>query len=429
MNAAIGKMMPKPKIIVLTGTTALGKSYIASKMAHLLNGELISADSVKVYKNLDVGSNKKALLSNATHFNVPLHLCNILDPGEQFNVGDFVNRTQLIVDDILKRNKVPIIVGGSAMYIDTFLSCQTKSDHNLTPMKNPEIYEKLKEMTKDETWEQSLERLREVDPVTATKLGKNDYFRLLRALEIYHTTGQSKSQLESLSNSTIQEESPYDIRAFVFNVPRIELYRSIDTRCEEMVKGGLLEETFENFYNKPAKEYDNIAIGYKSCLNLINMENEHIDQQAFQKFLFEFQTRTRNLGKRQLSWYRNSKVVDYFWINTKNVKVDSKSKQIQTQNSETEGLLDKLMELVLLDECEYKLIVKKSDSECVMGGTSKAEQLELRTYVANNRFYSADKQGIKRIMEEINKIYQLKETYKKNEGNMNMNNQEKETLQ
>lgn len=417
----------KPKLIVLTGTTAVGKSRLAVMLAQKLNGELVNADSVKVYKHLEVGSNKQSVVKSAKSHNIPLHMVDVVDPGEVYNVGHFVKDVNKVVADIHARGRVPILVGGSAMYIDRFLS----RDHTLVPEVNEQVMVKINSELQNMTWEEGLDRLRAFDPISASKLLKNDYLRLSRALEMFESHGVIKSELQHKQPD--KASIPFDVRAFVFSQPRLPLYRSIDARCEDMLVEGLMEETFEHFYGGGQTPS---IIGYLDFLAYVESSDDTITEESFLNFLDSFQTKTRNLAKKQITWFRHSKVADYFWLGAEDpteLKRQEKRIRVKTGHKDpvtefrvstpepgpslirTEMELSRVSQLLCkLVDCDTEEFLKQRElySQKDRFDLRETDQRQLRCYVsANRRFCPHTREGRQNIQKALARLFELKRQY------------------
>ncbi len=289
--------MQKAFIPIIAGPTASGKTSLSIELAKRLNGEIVSADSMQIYKTMDVATAKptEEEMQGIVH-----HLIGIIEPDEEFSVAQYKNRAIPAIEDILSRGKLPIVVGGTGLYIDTliknteFLDYE-KSDIRLT----------LEARFNNEGILGLWDELNTVDPYTAEKLHLNDTKRIIRALEVYHTTGKTMSEQRELSHIT---ESPYDWCLIGLNAENRQfLYDRINLRVDLMLKAGLLEEAIA-FYSSNASQTAVQAIGYKELKPFI-YGNVSLDS-AVEKLKME----TRRYAKRQLTWFRRYSGMNWFMI-------------------------------------------------------------------------------------------------------------------
>ena len=279
----------KPIVLVLTGPTAVGKTELSCSLARRLGGEIVSADSVQIYQSLDIGSAKPSL---QVRQEIPHHLIDRLSLAESFDVVAFYREAHQTCHDILARGNQPIVVGGSGFYLDTFLNGLPKG-----PPPNPSLRLHLKKELQERGASQLYRELAEQDPLYAATLSPNDHKKLLRALEIYRSTGHPPSHFAGRKPRT----RTYDLRTFVLHRPRSSLYARIDQRCLSMLEQGFLDEVralqrggFS--LDSPASK----AIGYRQALLSLTEETE--EEEA--NFLATFQKVSRHYAKRQLTWLR-----------------------------------------------------------------------------------------------------------------------------
>lgn len=282
---------PKKKVIVIAGPTACGKTSFAISLAELINGEIISADSMQVYRGMDIGTSKA---TKEQCERIPHHLINTREITEPFNVVDFYYEARHCCQLILSREKVPIIVGGSGFYLHSLLYGPPSG-----PPSVPELRKTLEEEIEEKGSEVLFERLKELDPQYANTITKNDKQKIVRALEILTLTGKKVSKLSWKGRRRPQN---YDFHCWFLNRPRESLYKRIDKRCDRMLADGFLEEV-EYLNNKglPANTSAAQAIGYRQALDFLKTERTPED---YQKFVASFKQATRNYAKRQLTWFR-----------------------------------------------------------------------------------------------------------------------------
>ena len=300
--------MKKQKIIVVVGPTASGKTALAIKIAKAVKGEIISADSMQIYKGMDIATAKptKEERAEAVH-----HLIDFLPQDKSFSVADYVKLARDCITDISSRGRIPVIAGGTGLYIDTLID-----NINLPNEKgDPDYREHLADIAKEKGNGAVLEMLREIDPEQAEKLHENNLNRIIRSLEIYKTTGITMS--EHIKNSRL-EESPYDPIYFGINYDREALYERINKRVDIMLNDGLIDETVE-FYKNYSSRTAASAIGYKELkpyLDGVISLDEAVEN---------LKRATRNYAKRQITWFkRNSRII---WLDV-------------TDNSDTEDLAE-----------------------------------------------------------------------------------------
>ncbi len=279
------------KVIVVCGPTASGKTALAVELAKLYNGEVISADSMQIYTDMNVASAKAAPEEQQ---GIPHHLMGFLDPKESFSVADFVKLCDEAVRDILSRGKTPIICGGTGLYISSFVDNIAFDDSK----RDPEFRERMRRFAEENGASALLERLRSVDPETAAALHENNIGRIIRALEVYETTGHTISQAKAMSRST---PSPSEFIMMTIDFEdRERLRERINRRVDIMMKNGLLDEARECFAqpNRPTAAQ---AIGIKELYPYLRGERELSD------CVEELKLRTRQYAKRQMTWFRRDK--------------------------------------------------------------------------------------------------------------------------
>ena len=296
--------MKKP-LIILTGPTAVGKTDLSIQLAKAVNGEIISADSMQVYKEMNIGSAKiqPEEMKGVSHY-----LVDEIEPEEEFNVVRFQTMAKNAMKTIYQKGKIPVIVGGTGFYIQALLY-----DIDFTDTTEDFDYRRELEQLAQEKGNEFLhEMLRKVDPKAAQEIHENNRKRVIRALEYYRDTGK---QISKHNEQQRQNESPYQFAYFVLNRDRRELYRRIDQRVDQMMKQGLLEEV------KRLKERgctSNMVsmkgLGYKELLDYLNGMN------SLEEAVRIIKRDTRHFAKRQLTWFKREKEVD--WI-----ELDGKTEQ------------------------------------------------------------------------------------------------------
>ena len=287
--------MDKIKVIAVVGPTASGKSRLAIELAKQCNGEIVSCDSMQIYREMDIGTAKA---SPAEREEVPHHLLDTTDPMEKCDLCDFAKMAHDAIADIVARGKTPILCGGTGLYVDNILY-----DTTLSEASGDEEYRKsLDDKTNDELYEM----LKAVDPVCAEANHKNNRRRVVRALEIFHTTGKTKTEWDAASRTKTPR---YD--ALIIGLcaaDREFLYRRIEVRVDEMMAMGLAEEV-ARLYPKMGSTAAQ-AIGYKEIWRAISGEC------TMQEAVEELKTATRRYAKRQLTWFRANPAVAWMDIST-----------------------------------------------------------------------------------------------------------------
>ncbi len=288
-------------LIILTGPTNSGKSETALALARKLDTEIISTDSLQVYKYFDIGTAKPPL---AVREEIPHHLIDILEPDEEFNAFDFKTRALEIIRELMSRNKIPILVGGTGLYIKVLTE-----DYDCAEGASPEIREKIRQDIRDQGVEKVYQELQRVDPEYATKISETDSLRIERALGVYLDTGKRFSEFHESDSPTA---SQFPIHTFILERDRTELYSQIDQRVDKMIKDGLAREVqsiLERGYSpdlKPCK-----SIGYAQMIQY-HQGNLDLDRAAY-----EIKRETRHYAKRQLTWFRKMNNADKLPVDSK----------------------------------------------------------------------------------------------------------------
>lgn len=284
-----------PILIQVLGPTGVGKSKIAVTLAEKIAGEIISADSMQVYKYFDIGTDK---IKEEDKKNIPHFLIDILDDCSQFNASIFLEKSFQISQEILKRGHVPIVCGGTALYLKTMIKGIFPEN------KQKKITRKeLKEIINREGTGYLWDRLHEVDPQYAAKIGKNDAVRIVRAMEIYYNNECPPSEMFK------KTETPFKGFRFLrigLNIDREKLYRGIENRVDNMIARGLVEEVkrLRNRYPPLCPPFK--SVGYKEIVMYLDKE---IDFETAVKLIKQH---SRNFAKRQLSWFKQEKDIKWF---------------------------------------------------------------------------------------------------------------------
>lgn len=291
--------MPKEFLAVI-GATASGKSALALRLASRLGGEIVSCDSMQIYRGMDVGTAKPTTDEMRS---VPHHMIDVADPGEDFSAGDYAERASRAIDDIISRGKMPIVCGGTFLYLDSLTEIASLSEAS----KDKALREKLQKFAEEHGAGALHEKLREVDPESALAIHENNVKRVIRAIEIYETTGKPKSEWDRLSKEV---EPPYRARRLMIAYhDRAVLYRRIDERVDAMMEQGLEEEAralYVKGYLSPERIASQ-AIGYKEFIDFFEGRATMSDVAATIK------QSSRNYAKRQLTWLRRYDDVMTVW--------------------------------------------------------------------------------------------------------------------
>ncbi len=281
----------KTKIICIVGPTASGKTALGAELAVQLNAEIISADSMQVYKNMPIAT---AVASEEEKRGIPHHLVEFLNCDESFSVADFVNLAKQKIDDISSRGKVAIIVGGTGLFIDSLVKNIKFSDVGV----DDEIRETLKAKTTDELYDE----LKSVDEKAAKEIHKNNRKRVIRALELYYG-GISKTQQ---NDESMLQENPYEALYIGINYKdRSVLYDRINRRVDNMIENGLVEESKNALENATGTSKQ--AIGHKELAPYFKGEI------SFDEAVDNLKKETRHYAKRQLTWFRKNKNIIWFY--------------------------------------------------------------------------------------------------------------------
>ncbi len=287
----------KPKVIVIVGPTASGKTALSIELAKKIDGEIISCDSMQIYKDMNIGSAKPTIeeMQGIKHY-----MIDIAEPTERFSVAEYKKRSEEAIEEILQKGKFPIIVGGTGLYANSLIY---NIEYNEI-MLDEEYRKNLMKIAETEVGLATLyEKARSIDPVAMKKISSNDKKRIIRVLEIKHSTGKNKTELELESR---KNEVKYEYKVFAINMPREILYDRINKRVDIMIENGLIDEV-ENIIEK-YKEFPTAmqAIGYKEIV--MYLKGELTKQEAIEKIKQE----SRRYAKRQITWFK--KIEDIKWI-------------------------------------------------------------------------------------------------------------------
>ncbi|MFD2628467.1 tRNA (adenosine(37)-N6)-dimethylallyltransferase MiaA [Oceanobacillus kapialis] len=293
----------KQTVIAIIGPTAVGKTKLSIEVAKQFNGEIISGDSMQVYKGMDIGTAKVSIEEME---DVPHYMIDIKEPWESFSVAEFQTRVKHHIEDIAAKGKLPILVGGSGLYLQAALY-----DYNFANKKRDVIItEKLEKQLEEEGSIRLYNRLKELDPVQAHKIHPNNTRRVIRALEIYETTGMTMTKWQESQQLT----SPYHLHVVGLEMDREVLYSRINDRVDKMLEEGLVKEV-EALYEKGYKDTPAMkGIGYKEFIPFFEMH------QSLDETIATLKQNSRRFAKRQYTWFRNKMDVNWYLLSQENTR-------------------------------------------------------------------------------------------------------------
>ena len=286
----------KPIVYVIGGPTASGKSKLAVELAKKVNGEIISADSMQIYKEMNIGTAKvnKEEMQGVQHY-----LVDFVSPDERYSVSNFKKDAEKAIEEILEKGKTPIVVGGTGLYIDSLIYGIEFQNEEV----DLEYREKLNKIADEEGLENLYKKAQEIDPEAMKKISINDRKRIIRVLEIYHKTGKTKTEQELQSR---KNEVKYEYKVFAITMDREKLYERIEKRVDFMIAQGLIEEVkqiLEKYHTFPTAMQ---GLGYKEVVEYL--EGSCTKEEMIEKIKKE----TRHYAKRQLTWFRKNKEI--IWL-------------------------------------------------------------------------------------------------------------------
>lgn len=299
----------KPKVVVIVGPTASGKTALSIELAKKLDGEIISSDSMQIYKDMDIGTAK---VTKEEAQGIKHYLVDFVSPDQRYTVSDFKKDAETAIKEILEKGKVPIVVGGTGLYVNSLIYGieyqDMKIDENYRNMlmeraEDPQELEKL--------WEEA----NRIDPEAMTKISRNDKKRIIRVLEIYKATGKTKTEQEILSR---QKGTEYDYKVFGISMDREKLYERINLRVDLMIQAGL-EDEVKNLLNKYSEFPTAMqGLGYKEV-------KEYFDGIITREDMIDkIKQESRRYAKRQLTWFRRNNEI--IWLD----KDDGMEKNLKT---------------------------------------------------------------------------------------------------
>ena len=303
--------LDKPRIVAIGGPTASGKTALSVKLASEFQGEIISADSMQIYRGLDVGTAK---VTPEETQGVPHHLVDIVGPEQSFSVADYVQAARACAEQIAQRGNLPFVVGGTGLYLSSLLNGIQFTPHKPTTEVRATLEQELAEKGREALYEE----LCRLDPEGAASVHPNNTPRLLRALELYRTTGRTMSQQKAASRP---QTPPYHVLLLILNDPdREALYRRIDSRVDRMAEQGLLEEARRVWQNRECWHTAAQAIGYKELFPYFEREAE------LGPCLDDLKQASRRYAKRQLTWFR--RMEGAHWLDVSDPETPAKARQL-----------------------------------------------------------------------------------------------------
>ncbi|UQZ81679.1 tRNA dimethylallyltransferase [Paenibacillus konkukensis] len=285
----------KPGLLVLVGPTAVGKTKLSLRLAAEYGAEIISGDSMQVYRGMDIGTAK---VTSEERELVPHHLIDIHDPDHPFSVAEFQERAREKIADIHAQGKLPFIVGGTGLYVESV--CY---EYQFSESGSDEHFREAQRLYAEEHGNEALlERLREVDPESAQRLHANDQRRIIRALEIFHLTGERLSEQLKVQ----KKQSPYELCIIGLTMDRALLYKRIEERIDLMIEQGLVDEVRRLQEHGYGRQHISMqGLGYKEILGYLE------GAVPLEEAVLQLKQDTRRFAKRQLSWFRHMKDIEW----------------------------------------------------------------------------------------------------------------------
>ena len=300
-------MEKKPPLLILTGPTAVGKTALSIALAREVQGEIISADSMQVYRYMDIGSAK---IRKEEMCGVPHYLIDCLNPEEEFNIYVFQQMAKKAMAQIYANGHVPIVVGGTGFYIQSLIY-----DILFEEEEDDGIRQKYEQLLTEKGEKYLHDLLEKVDTVSAEKIHFHNNKRVIRALEFYEKNHYPISEHNEMQQ---HRESPYEFRYFVLNDDREKLYQKIELRVDEMVQNGLIDEVKhlkEMGYHRGMDSMQ--GLGYKEILDYLD------DKITLEEAIYRIKRDTRHFAKRQLTWFRRER--DVIWVDKSEIGADTEA--------------------------------------------------------------------------------------------------------
>lgn len=305
--------MNRPKVIVICGPTASGKTGLSVELAKKINGEIISADSMQIYKDMNIGTAK---VTEEEKQGIEHYLVDYVSPTVRYSVSEFKKDAEKAIKEILSKGKIPIIVGGTGLYINSLIYGIEYKESKI----DLEYRNELEKIAEEKGLEYLYNEAEKIDKLAMQSISKNDKKRIMRVLEIYKETGKTKTEqeIESRKNGV-----KYDYRVFAINIEREKLYERINLRVDQMLENGLVDEVsyiLNKYENMPTALQ---GLGYKEVIPYLNKEI------TFEEMAEKIKMETRRYAKRQLTWFRKNKEI--IWLDglkTKGENIDIICKNI-----------------------------------------------------------------------------------------------------
>ena len=289
----------KEKVVVIVGPTASGKTALSVELAKRIDGEIISSDSMQIYKDMSIGTAK---VTNEEMQGIKHYLVDCVEPDKRYTVSDFKTDCEKALEEIISHGKTPIIVGGTGLYVDSIINSIEYTDMDFEEEYRNKLMEDANNPQKlNEMWKKAFE----IDPEAMKKISNNDKKRIIRVLEIYKATGKTKTELEIESR---KKESKYDFKVFGVTMDREILYERINKRVDLMIQNGLEDEV--KALVKKYKEFPTAmqGIGYKEVVQCLKKEISR------EEMIEKIKQESRRYAKRQLTWFRRNK--DIIWLDS-----------------------------------------------------------------------------------------------------------------
>ena len=288
--------MDKPKVVVICGPTASGKTALSIQLAQKINGEIISSDSMQIYKDMNIGTAKPTIeeMQGIKHY-----LIDFVEPNQRYSVAEFKKDAENAIEEILAKGKTPIVVGGTGLYVDSLIYGIEYQDIKI----DEEYRKELEKRAQKEGLEALYAEAKKIDPEAVKKISANDQKRILRILEIYKATGKNKTEQEQESR---KKGVKYDYKVFAIDMNREVLYDRINKRVDIMIENGLIEEVEKLL--KKYKEFPTAmqGLGYKEVVEYLQADITK------EEMIEKIKRETRRYAKRQMTWFRKNKQT--IWI-------------------------------------------------------------------------------------------------------------------
>ena len=288
--------MKKTTVIVICGPTASGKTALSIELAKKIDGEVVSADSMQVYKDMNIGSAK---VTPEEMDGIKHYLIDFVSPDERYSVANYKQDAKKAIKEIIKKGKTPIVVGGTGLYVDSLIYEIEYNDVEI----DEEYRKKLEQIKEEQGLEVLYKKALEIDSEAMKKISQNDSKRIMRVLEIHHSTGKTKTEQEIESRT---KEIPYDYKVFAINMDREKLYDRINKRVDLMIEKGLIDEVKKLLVKYKKFPTSMQGLGYKEVRNYLE------EKLSYDEMIEKIKQESRRYAKRQLTWFRKNK--DTIWI-------------------------------------------------------------------------------------------------------------------